>query len=234
MAIGSNIRDELFDASDGINHEEIAQAFAFARPDFREYWLCVPTGGETWPNVAYVFNWSTNAWSKRPVDWTAAGTHLTQAGSTWGSMGTVTWATVTGSWADFTVSGSGDVPLYGDQVGAAHLFTEDGTPDTSLSFSTSDTDLGRPGYLKTVDRVRLRVSPLDNADITVELSVDGGYSWTTPIQESVTARATPGLLNVFFDIGRYTSEYFRVRVQSDERVDVQGIGLHIVDREETR
>lgn len=65
--IGLPIRDELFD---NVNPDALAAAFAFPMLSTGEVWFCVPTGSNTVPDTAFVYNEELKNWTILDVNFT--------------------------------------------------------------------------------------------------------------------------------------------------------------------
>jgi len=59
-----------------INTTYKSNAFAFPILDKKEVWFCVPTGANTTPTLAAIFNYYTNTWSLEDIAWTAGADRL--------------------------------------------------------------------------------------------------------------------------------------------------------------
>lgn len=80
----SRVRKNLFSS---IASDVYKNAFVTTNPAFQEVWFCYPESGHTYPNVAWVWNWGTGAWSKRalghPVILVPRSTNLTPTSLVW-------------------------------------------------------------------------------------------------------------------------------------------------------
>lgn len=63
--IDHRMRNSLFD--DVSASSQPWRTFVLPRRDFREMWICFPSGGGTTVNKAYVWNWQLNNWSIRTI-----------------------------------------------------------------------------------------------------------------------------------------------------------------------
>lgn len=75
------------------------RSFAVQNVFKKEVWFCVPEGGASHPNVAYVYNWKDDSWSIKDIPPIAHAIYAPRAepSDTWATI-VETWATVSGVW----------------------------------------------------------------------------------------------------------------------------------------
>lgn len=94
--IDARNRRTLFNLIDSVNYK---RSFVVANPGRNEVWVCFPVAGDTFPTIAYVWNYKDDTWTTREL-----------ANVTYGAVGQIaatsldTWATATGTW-DAAVDG---------------------------------------------------------------------------------------------------------------------------------
>ncbi|HZN97989.1 MAG TPA: hypothetical protein VFB61_09705 [Gemmatimonadales bacterium] len=237
--IGEQIRKELFE---NINWARVRNCWAAHYADHHEYSLYVPTGSNQWPTVCYTFNYLDRTWTKRThSSAVTAGSQLQIApgGDTWdgGHDG-----------GDDTWDGGGDIPWDAPSA-AAHLIPFVGRSDGTTAYpsegttglttaavvETGDWDLDKPGDMKTIDRIRLTVRHRNNATFAVSISIDGGNSFTTPQNATLTAVGGEfSLTTLFIPVVRTTAEFFRLRLSTSSRFALVSWEFEVVDRAEVR
>ena len=240
--IGEPIRKSLFDtaANGGLNWDRIRTSFAIFYPDTNEYWLCVPLGTDTWPKHAYVFNIASNTWSTADLRTAVASGAMTieeSSDDSWDGGLPNTWDTGVdnpGDTWDVPAQAFHLVPIFGTNVGNSYIFDPNTTalPNTAV-FDTADTDLGMPGMLKTLDRIRISARGLNNATFTAQTSTDGGVTFSTGTTYAF-APSAGGIYTDFFPGERITAERFRFRLSSSSRFAIVSIEAEFVDRMEVK
>jgi len=76
-----------------INTGSRKNAYVVKNDLHKEIWFCVPTGSTEYADVAYIYNWHTDAWGRRDLPGNTP--HAAQGGVV---LPKVTWNTVTGTW----------------------------------------------------------------------------------------------------------------------------------------
>jgi hypothetical protein len=62
--IHNRIRKELFNRLDTSNYNN---CYAVRNNIAKEAWFCIPEVGETYPNIAYIYNWKDNSWAVKDI-----------------------------------------------------------------------------------------------------------------------------------------------------------------------
>lgn len=233
--IGTAIRNEVFDTLD---RDSIRTCIAFHHELFNEYWLCIPSSGASWPDTAYIFNYVEGSWSKAMFEATCHTRFKTVDVSP--TIDSLTDpinsyvlpfdSSLSGADILFPVIGRIDKkPVQIDDTGIADA---DSTTPT-LSFSSADTLFGpaEKNAVGTCNRVILTVRGRSAATIALELSTDGGQSFT-----SLGTRATTSdnsLQRLFFPC-RVSGQQGRVRLTTTDPIALQGIAYEVYLRAEAR
>jgi hypothetical protein len=116
----SRIRKNLFSE---ISSTEYYRSFVVTNPSYTEVWFCYPVEGDQFPTRAWVWNWTTGAWSKRELSnvcyAVSRATSVTPTDSTWEGTAT-TWDRSFRVW-DAPSPSRAVVQLFGVQPAATHL-----------------------------------------------------------------------------------------------------------------
>jgi len=241
--IGAPIRPILRN----INASRYRQCFSEIDPNFAEYRLYFPEGDSDIPKRALVYNWYEGHWTiwEFPQGVTAG-----VRGSTGGGP---TWATVTGTWDDYSTISWDALSVSGAPttiLGMADLSTDnysyklsnDGAVGIVSVWESKDEDMGaeiatggRP--ISTVDnklltRVTLRTQRIGaTTTAAVSVSVDGGLSYQSAIGPATVTDGGETNYDIWL-----TGKKFRVRIANSQASQpfpaVQEITLHYKDRGE--
>lgn len=90
-------RKFLFSDIDGTNY---ANAFTFDNVKQKEMWFCYPSSGETYPNMAAIWNYKDDCWTFRDIAqavWADSGSLSTAASPIWNSASGA-WDNFSGPW----------------------------------------------------------------------------------------------------------------------------------------
>ena len=156
-----------------IDPANYGNSFVVTNRDKSEVWVCVPTIGSTYPNVALIWNWNDDTWSKIAIP-SLTHAHFgsyVPANEAW-SANADTWAADDEPWDSIDVStrmlaSSANTKLY--------LMDEGDTADGSnftATFSRVGLSFGDAETRKLHRGVTLRV----DAAAATSLSVEGAYS----------------------------------------------------------
>ena len=187
-----------------IDPANYGNSFVVANRDKSEVWVCIPTTGNTWPNVALVWNWNDDTWTKIAIpSLTHAhfGTYA-PANESWAANAD-TWAADDDPWDSIDVStrllaSSASTKLY--------LMDEGDTADGSnftATFSRVGLSFGDPDTRKVHRGVTMRVDADAGTVLSVEGAnsddVEGPYSYSS----AVTYTAGTSRKADFFVSGRF-------------------------------
>lgn len=179
IPIGSRIQRDLIGT---MNPAEQARAHATLIGERNEYWLFVPRAHETYPNIAWCYNWKLDAWTYLEfADYLAAAGQYTLSDT----QAAITIDELTGTideqlWRpdDRLIGASVPVYLLGDSSGYVYRHDE---------MEVNDDGAAIDAYWETKDyhspdpARRIRAHQLDvrcrTSDLTVSRSVDGGLHW---------------------------------------------------------
>ncbi len=194
-----------------IDHANYGHSFVVANRDKSEVWVCIPTTGNTWPNVALVWNWNDDTWTKIAIpSLTHAhfGTYA-PANESWAANAD-TWAADDDPWDSIDVStrllaSSASTKLY--------LMDEGDTADGSnftATFSRVGLSFGDPDTRKLHRGVTLRVDADAGTSLTVEGAssddIEGPYSYASGVTYTVgTSRKADFMVSGRFVGYRVTS-----------------------------
>jgi hypothetical protein len=181
ISIGEDIRDELFDR---MNPAQIPKAFGVVVEEQKEYWLFVASTNSDYCDMAWVFNYNLNKWTKHIVyDTTGAymssfGYYEKQAtltiGDLVGTIGQQTWRI-----GDRTILAAAPTTLFADTNGNIYEYDRTLNNDNGITidawFSTKDFNL-----TQLMQRWRLlRIDAyFTGAGMDLEYSADKGRTWT--------------------------------------------------------
>lgn len=187
-----------------IDPSNYGNSFVVSNRDKSEVWVCIPTTGNTWPNVALVWNWNDDTWTKIAIP------SLTHAHFGGYQPRSDTWATVSGTWASISrpwksidvstrlLASSANTKLY--------LMDEGDTADGSnftATFSRVGLSFGDPDTRKVHRGVTMRVDADAGTVLSVEGAnsddVEGPYSYSS----AVTYTAGTSRKADFFVSGRF-------------------------------
>ena len=194
-----------------IDPANYGNSFVVANRDKSEVWVCIPTTGNTWPNVALVWNWNDDTWTKIAIpSLTHAhfGTYA-PANESWAANAD-TWAADDDPWDSIDVStrllaSSANTKLY--------LMDEGDTADGSnftATFSRVGLSFGDPDTRKLHRGVTLRVDADAGTSLTVEGAssddIEGPYSYASGVTYTVgTSRKADFMVSGRFVGYRVTS-----------------------------
>ncbi len=194
-----------------IDPANYGNSFVVSNRDKSEVWVCIPTTGNTWPNVALVWNWNDDTWTKIAIpNLTHAhfGTYA-PANESWAANAD-TWADDDDPWDSIDVStrllaSSANTKLY--------LMDEGDTADGSnftATFSRVGLSFGDPDTRKLHRGVTLRVDADAGTSLTVEGAssddIEGPYSYASGVTYTVgTSRKADFMVSGRFVGYRVTS-----------------------------
>jgi len=177
-SIGTNVKDQLIS---NINPAQMDRCFAAIIKELKEYWLFVPYGDNTYPNVAWCYHYDSGGWTRHSYgDYlTAIGKYEQQSGQTFDDA-SGTMDSDTGQFDDRYSLRLNPTIIFGDKDGVIYETNFDSYNDNDTAidgyFETRDfnfTDLARRQW-----NLRLDVSWLGSG-MDVDYSLDKGANWTT-------------------------------------------------------
>ncbi|MCK4789464.1 MAG: hypothetical protein KAV87_37325 [Desulfobacteraceae bacterium] len=102
-AIGFDIRNSCFP---NLNKAALESSFSYYKPSTKEVYFCVPTGSNTSPDTAFVYQLETRAWSIKDVDYTCFTHAYDNQAYTWDDNPFGDWSTPGDSrWDEMTKNG---------------------------------------------------------------------------------------------------------------------------------
>ena len=222
-SIGAPVRRYI---QENLNYAAAHQAFAFLDQQHSEYWLCLPLGTAAWASHAFVFNWAEGTWAVMDLPATVAGYHVTSDDSWDAYPDTEDWDTDDVTWDGGTAQELVYIPFYvTSDTYTPREWNEAGFTMGTSRVDTSDDLLDAPGRYKTVHRVVLHLRARANAVVSVQLSVDGGVTWSTAATTTLSGVAADTVLSRVLSVPRTTGEFIRTRVSSTALFDLLGIQL---------
>lgn len=180
-------RRELYN---NLNINEYKKTFIAAMPTRQELWCCIPTTTGNPPDVAYVWNWKNNSWSKRDIPQIQS-----IASSFPPDTGTATWDTDAGTWnsdaeAWSSFGSRGKVPLMASPkntkiltYGAGELLdsTVMSAVATHESYDFATPEDGKPAdVVKHVSKLRPRV--VADPGVVVNFEIGTQFDINDPIE----------------------------------------------------
>ena len=177
--------------ADNIDTTNYGNSFVVCNRDKSEVWVCIPTTGSTYPNVALIWNWNDDTWAKITIpSLTHAhfGTY-TQADTAFSAESALTFATWTEPFDSIDVStrmlaSSANTKLY--------LMDEGDTADGSnftATFSRVGLSFGDADMRKLHRGTTLRVDATAGTVLGVEGAssddVEGPYTYATSVPYTV-------------------------------------------------
>jgi hypothetical protein len=201
-----------------INTESYKTTFVVPNYAQGEMWICFPTGSSTYPNMALIYNYNNNTWTKRVLPETS---HIIEgfiditSSPAWSAMSSTTWANADFPW-DQTIYNTTAWSLSMAVPSQNKIFlidktdtTENGTPATCYLereniLLSPDTDI------KMIKRVWPKMTLLSGANSVVNIHIG-----TSMVRGSTTAWQGPYAFNIntdnkidCFATGRYLSIRF--------------------------
>lgn len=227
IAIGDPIKDRFFNEVDPSQLENVMAVFLEERD---EVWFTYSTTGNRVHDKAFVYNTVFRKWSgPRDVDGVGYGYYRKTANETWDSM-SGTWNDAVGQWNNRQFLDNAPTNMMGNDDGLVFEIDEVATADGSTiskRYETKLTNLGVDGK-KRVQRVRIGLEESGSASASVYLgyasSAGDAVSWSDPFTFTPTSNADP---YVFFDI---TAEYFKVRIDTDDAMNIRDIEVYFYPR----
>lgn len=190
-------RRDLFS---NISIADYEKSFVAVFPQEREVWICISTVQDYPPNVAYVWKWRTNSWSKRTLPFTqsvAFGFAPDAAGDDW-DTDSGQWEADSEGWSAFTLRGKNgvlaattDTKIYtlnvGETIGATAM---DSTLE-HLSFDfASEQSPEAADAVKHISKLRPRIlatagAPTLNFQIGTQMHINDPITWTAAMPFTV-------------------------------------------------
>jgi len=229
LPIGDPIKDEFFDA---IDPSQLGNVKAFFIEEKDEIWFSYSTTSSRVHDQAYVFNSQLRKWSgPRDVDATGFGYYRAQGDASWDNTSGA-WDDSTAIWNSRVFLSNAPINMMGNNDGLVFKVDEIGTKDGSTiskRYESKLTDLGVPDKKKRVQRVRLGFKESSSGTASVYLgwasSAGDSITWVGPQTFNPTNNADPF---VFFD---ETALYFKVRVDTDDTLNLRDVEFHSYIRE---
>lgn len=187
-------------------------SFAVSNLNYKEIWFCIPTTGNTYPNLAYIYNWEQDTWALKtlPINTTyAAFGSKAESAITWDSLAamspTPSWEEYTSAWGVSTFSPFDDTVI--------SVTTDGYLQDLDIQIATSAqsapntvierTDLPLEGLevVTTINAIYPKINGSSPVQITVGSQdfAGGPISWKSPktfnpvTQRKVDLRTTGAL-----------------------------------------
>ena len=178
-----------------INVDNYQNSFVTVQRQKKEVWICVPTEGATYANLAFIWNWQDDTWSMRDlpdVSFASFGAR---------SEGAVTWADFTMPWNEMTFPWGGGTytPLNDVMVGTR---PDAATPNTVVldpitandgtAFETvlTKTNISIEGHDDVTTITRIYPHVTGTKDITIEV---GAHTFAgSPVLWKPPVTFTPG------------------------------------------
>jgi hypothetical protein len=182
--VESKVRDQLFSVIDQVNYVNSFVAFNEATD---EVWICIPSTGNEWPNVALVWDLTTSEWGFRDIP--SCSTIAPGIATPKGAVENEAWDDDNQAWNDDstvwlqqTITQSDDSLVMADVVNSKFYLAETGNTADGIAYdsgvSVFGMDLGDPEHIKAVRRVYFRMNAPANQEYTATI-----YSQQSPATE---------------------------------------------------
>jgi hypothetical protein len=166
------LRKHLQGNMDAINYRN---SVVISNLTHKEVWFCIPTNGETWPTLAYIYNWTEDSWGIRELapntSFLAYGP-ITKGSLRWEDLQSqtppVSWATYSSPW--YSQSDRGGVSTV---IGTEHqgkiIDVDPVAPNDSLDCFVERTDFPLEGIkaATTITRVYPKIDSSGLVKITI-------------------------------------------------------------------
>lgn len=230
--VDGKVRDTFFSTIDDNNYES---SFVLYLEKKEEVWFCVPTAGNTRPDLALTWNTTTGEFGYRAIpaaDFAAAGIVAPVSGAEledWdGDSGE--WNQDSTPWLDQSLDATEDGVLIADATATRLLHADVGTTHEGEAYRGT---VGRLGWMlddpreKAIRRVWPRINAPASATFTMQL-----FNQRAPLeaQELVgTYEFTPGAEGVAVNVN---ARYLGMRIYSDDALqwDIQGVDIEYLPR----
>lgn len=227
VAIGDEIRDALYDE---IDPSQLGNVKAFYLEERDEVWFSYSSTGDVVHDKAFVYSVMFKKWSgPREVDATGYGYFRKTASVTWDNA-SGTWDQQSITWNSRTFLSNAPINLMGNDDGLAFELDEIATANGSTiskRYESKLTNLGLPGK-KRAQRLRIGMVESGTGTATVYIgrasSVGDSVTWSDPITFNPVNDVDP---YVYFDI---TSEYFMVRLDTDDTMNIRDLEIYYFAR----
>ncbi len=231
--VEGRVREAFFSA---IDEQNFRNSFVVHLEQQHEVWFCIPTTGQTRPDLALVWNVNTNEFGYRRlnnIDYGASGIVAPAQGAaleSWDSDAGQ-WAADQSEWLRQALSSTEDSILFADFDGTRLLQGDTGQLDIDQPYMASLTrlglDMGNPEVEKAVRRIMPRINAPEGTLFTLRLFNQRDY---TTDQEAVgvyqfvaNAEAVPVNIN---------ARFLGVTISCDEAVrwDISGFDVEYMLR----
>ena len=184
------VRGYIFD---NIDTENFDKSYVVRNDKHKEIWFCYPTSGQSYSDIAAIWNWEDNTWTFRSLTNTrhmAAGVTNFASSPTYDAT-TTTYDTTTDLYKPFSANPTIDslasaVTLAINIIG--DTFDIDGSPMTSKLEKTM-IDLGDPDHVKIIKSVTPRITANVGTKVYIRLGYqmepDDNVTWTDEVLYTV-------------------------------------------------
>lgn len=224
----SSVTREFFDTMNPAKRDKV---IAFYIEEEGEIIFCYSTTDNDVADKALCYNIIFDKWSgPRDMDATAFGYYEEQDTKTWDTL-SGTWDDQDYAWDSRTLKSNNPINLTGNDDGLVFKFdgvaTADGA-DLTATWESKLFDIGNPGNLKRVQRVRIDSS--QTASLVGELYVGTSnfvgetITWHGPYNFNNAAGDSP---YCFMDV---SGRYIKLRFITTASTDIRGFEIHNVER----
>jgi hypothetical protein len=190
--INDRLRRWLFSNIDGTNYK---RSFVVANMPKSEVWICIPTSGNSYCNMALVWNYVSDTWGFRTlnqVTYGATGSYAYQATSDAWSADVAIWSADTTSWNPNDIT-QADSRLILTTATPSGVIVDVGTDyaGTAINATLERTGMsfGDPLTVKTAKRVFPRIDAPTGTVVNIQLGgsmdVEGPVTWSNSVPYTV-------------------------------------------------
>ncbi len=199
--LDNKTRRELFSTIDSTNYQK-----SFIAPNYRknEMWICVPSSGSTYADLAYIWNWRDGTVTKRELPDSphiAYGVVNEQSSDTW-ATDAGTWDADASTWDERLYNPSELKMLMSENLQSDFYLADDTNQFNGTSFTSylqrDGLHFGEPERFKQVTKVYPRFEGSGTVDIYVgsqikssdPVTLEGPYTFTIGTDRKIDCRVT--------------------------------------------
>lgn len=201
-----------------LNKSAIKSAFSFCKPSTKEVFYCVPTGSNSTPDTAFVYQLETKTWAIGDCNYLCHTFAFSETGYSWDTLPFGSWDSIPDSrWDEIGTAGVLPYEVVGDASGRIFKF-DDGDNDNGEAISgyieTGDMTMDAPSLNKFLNEVRPSLKPQQTKSILMvqagaRNSLHQDIKWSPP---------RPFRIGISEKIDcRIMGKYLRLRFYTDQK-----------------